>query len=110
MEMLTANAADISAVEKSIYENRVMLEQVTMENSRLHMVKTLANQQSHLHIAWDVFQQCFLTALYLQYIEQMREEILDAEKDKERYMQEARWMTEETHSLFSESFGSHLIF
>ncbi|KAK9959585.1 hypothetical protein ABG768_009699 [Culter alburnus] len=71
MEMLTANAADISAVEKSIYENRVMLEQVTMENSRLHM-----------------------------YIEQMREEILDAEKDKERYMQEARWMTEETQSLF----------
>ncbi|XP_067222996.1 coiled-coil domain-containing protein 175 [Chanodichthys erythropterus] len=71
MEMLTANAADISAVEKSIYENRVMLEQVTMENSRLHM-----------------------------YIEQMREEILDAEKDKERYMQEAKWMTEETQSLF----------
>ncbi|XP_048046605.1 golgin subfamily A member 6-like protein 22 [Megalobrama amblycephala] len=71
MEMLTANATDISAVEKSIYENRVMLEQVTMENSRLHM-----------------------------YIEQMREEILDAEKDKERYMQEAKWMTEETQSLF----------
>lgn len=47
METLTSNAAEISAVEKSIYENRVMLEQVQMENSRLHMVKTCANQ----HIA-----------------------------------------------------------
>ncbi|ROJ78771.1 Coiled-coil domain-containing protein 175 [Anabarilius grahami] len=36
----------------------------------------------------------------LTYIEQMREEILDAGKDKERYMQEAKWMTEETQSLF----------
>ncbi|KAL0169854.1 hypothetical protein M9458_034450, partial [Cirrhinus mrigala] len=46
MEMLTANAAVISAVEKSIYENKVMLEQVTMENSRLHVVKTQSNQHT----------------------------------------------------------------
>ncbi|KAG1924560.1 uncharacterized protein LOC120464924 [Pimephales promelas] len=71
METLTSNAAEISAVEKSIYENRVMLEQVQMENSRLHMC-----------------------------IEQMKEEILDAEKDKEKYMQEAKWMTEGKQSLF----------
>ncbi|XP_073683284.1 coiled-coil domain-containing protein 175 [Garra rufa] len=71
MEMLTANAAVISAVEKSIYENRVMLEQVTMENSRLHVR-----------------------------IEQMKEEILDAKKDKEKYTQESKWMNEEVQSLF----------
>lgn len=46
MEMLTANAAVISEVEKSIYENKVMLEQVTMENSRLHVVKTHTNQHT----------------------------------------------------------------
>lgn len=39
MEMLTANAAEISAMETNIYENGVMLEQVMMENSRLHVVK-----------------------------------------------------------------------
>lgn len=53
-------------------------------------------------------QQCFLTALYLQCIEQMKEEILDAEKDKEKYIQEAKWMTEGKQSLFSESFDNHL--
>lgn len=46
MEMLTANAAVISEVEKNIYENKVMLEQVTMENSRLHVVKTHTNQHT----------------------------------------------------------------
>ncbi|XP_050990090.1 interaptin [Labeo rohita] len=71
MEMLTANTAVISAVEKSIYENKVMLEQVTMENSRLHVR-----------------------------IEQMMEEILNAKKDKEKYTQEAKWMNEEMQSLF----------
>ncbi|KAK7142644.1 hypothetical protein R3I94_012104 [Phoxinus phoxinus] len=71
MDTLTSNAAEISAVEKSIYENRVMLEQVQMENSRLHMR-----------------------------IEQMKEEILDAEKDKEKYTQEAKWMAEGKQSLF----------
>ncbi|XP_016423052.1 myosin-11 [Sinocyclocheilus rhinocerous] len=71
MEMLTANAAVISEVEKSIYENKVLLEQVTVENSRLHVR-----------------------------IEQMKEEILDAKKDKEKYMQEVEWMNEEVQSLF----------
>ncbi|XP_043119569.1 golgin subfamily A member 6-like protein 22 [Puntigrus tetrazona] len=71
MEMLTANAAVISEVEKSIYKNKVMLEQVTMENSRLHVC-----------------------------IEQLKEEILDAKKEKETYMQEAEWMNEEVQSLF----------
>lgn len=41
MEMLTVHAAEISSVEKSIYENTVLLEQVNMENSRLHVVNTL---------------------------------------------------------------------
>lgn len=55
MGMLTANAADISAVEKSIYENRVMLEQVTMENSRLLVVKTHTNQYSHISTLLEMF-------------------------------------------------------
>ncbi|XP_042597838.1 myosin-11 [Cyprinus carpio] len=71
MEMLTANAAVISEVEKNIYENKVMLEQVTMENSRLHVRS-----------------------------EQMKEEILDTKKDKEKYMHEVEWMNEEVQSLF----------
>jgi len=109
METLTSNAAEISAVEKSIYENRVMLEQVQMENSRLHMVKTCPNQHRRISTSLEMFfQQCFLTTLYLQCIEQMKEEILDAEKDKEKYMQEAKWMTEGKQSLFSESFDKHL--
>lgn len=49
MEMLTANAAVISEVEKSIYENKVMLEQVTMENSRLHVVKSHTNKHTNAY-------------------------------------------------------------
>lgn len=33
---------------------------------------------------------------------------MDAEKDKEKYIQEAKWMTEGKQSLFSESFDNHL--
>lgn len=46
--------------------------------------------------------------MYLQCIEQMKEEKLDAEKDKEKYMKEAKWMTEGKQSLFSEYFDNHL--
>ncbi|KAA0710937.1 hypothetical protein E1301_Tti002955 [Triplophysa tibetana] len=61
MEMLTVHGAEISSVEKSVYENTVLLE------------------------------QC---------IEQMKEEISDAQKDKEQYTQEAEWMREQAPSLF----------
>ncbi|XP_005158711.1 coiled-coil domain-containing protein 175 isoform X1 [Danio rerio] len=71
MEMLTANAAEINAVETNIYENGVMLERVMMENSRLHVC-----------------------------IELMKEEIMAAKKDKEKYIQEAEWMNEEVQSIF----------
>ncbi|XP_065111573.2 coiled-coil domain-containing protein 175 [Paramisgurnus dabryanus] len=71
MEMLTAHAAEMASVEKSIYENGVMLEQVNMENSRLHVC-----------------------------IEQMKEEISDAQKDKEQYTQETEWMRKQAPSLF----------
>ncbi len=36
----------------------------------------------------------------------MKEDLLDAKKDKEKYMQEAEWMNEEVQALFSESFDS----
>ncbi|XP_051579060.1 repetitive organellar protein [Myxocyprinus asiaticus] len=71
MEMLTVHAAEISAIEKNIYENGVMLEQVNMENSRLHLC-----------------------------IEQMKEDISNANKQKEKYTQEAEWMKEAVQSLF----------
>ncbi|KAI7804642.1 putative myosin-2 heavy chain, partial [Triplophysa rosa] len=71
MEMLTVHGAEISTVEKIIYENTVLLEQVNMENSRLHVC-----------------------------IEQMKEEISDAQKDKEQYTHEAEWMREQAPLLF----------
>ncbi|XP_055028836.2 coiled-coil domain-containing protein 175 [Misgurnus anguillicaudatus] len=71
MEMLTAHAAEMATVEKSIYESWVMLEQVNMENSRLHVC-----------------------------IEQMKEEISDAQKDKEQYTQETEWMRKQAPSTF----------
>lgn len=47
----------------------------------------------------------FSTANYFQQrSEQMKEEILDTKKDKEKYMHEVEWMNEEVQSLFSESF------
>ncbi|XP_010903308.3 coiled-coil domain-containing protein 175 [Esox lucius] len=71
MELLRSHASDISTTEKNIYENGLMLEQVNMENSRLHVC-----------------------------IEQMKEDISNARKDKERHSQEIEWLKEEVHSLF----------
>ncbi|XP_056624515.1 early endosome antigen 1 [Triplophysa dalaica] len=71
MEMLTVHGAEIRTVEKCVYENTVLLEQVNMENSRLHMC-----------------------------IERMKEEISEAQKDKEQYTQEEEWMREQAPSLF----------
>ncbi|XP_014066670.1 interaptin [Salmo salar] len=71
MELLTSHAADIIATEKSIYDNGMMLEQVNMENSRLHVC-----------------------------IEQMKEDIWNTRKDQERHTKEIGWLKEEVHSLF----------
>lgn len=38
MELLRSHAQQISATERSVYENGLMLEQANMENSRLHLV------------------------------------------------------------------------
>ncbi|CAB1335410.1 unnamed protein product [Coregonus sp. 'balchen'] len=73
MELLTSHAADIIATEKSIYDNGMMLQQVNMENSRLHVC-----------------------------IEQMKEDIWNTRKDQERHTQEIGWLKEEVHSLFGE--------
>ncbi|KAJ7991092.1 hypothetical protein DPEC_G00293660 [Dallia pectoralis] len=70
MELRRSHASDISTTERNVYENGVMLEQVSMENSRLHVC-----------------------------IEQMKEDISNARKDKERHMQEIGWLKEEVHSL-----------
>lgn len=50
--------------------------------------------------------EMFSSVVFFQRIEQMKEEILDAKKDQEKYMQEAEWMNEEVQSLFSESFDT----
>ncbi|XP_055721233.1 coiled-coil domain-containing protein 175 [Salvelinus fontinalis] len=71
MELLTSHAADIIATEKSIYDKGMMLEQVNMENSRLHVC-----------------------------IEQMKEDIWNTRKDQERHTKEIGWLKEEVHSLF----------
>ncbi|XP_052001196.1 myosin-11 [Xyrauchen texanus] len=71
IEMLSFHTAEICAIEKNIYENGVMLEQVNMENSRLHLC-----------------------------IEQMKEDISNAKKEKEKYTQEAEWMKDAVQSLF----------
>lgn len=38
MELLSTQAEQIRAIERSVYENGLMLEQVNMENSRLRLV------------------------------------------------------------------------
>lgn len=52
-------------------------------------------------------QQSSVIVLLLQCIEQMKEEISDAQKDKEQYTREAEWMREQAPSLFSESVVNH---
>lgn len=41
MELLRSDAEQISAVERSVCENGLILERVRMENSRLHLVGQL---------------------------------------------------------------------
>ncbi|KAM9568104.1 coiled-coil domain-containing protein 175 [Salvelinus alpinus] len=77
MELLTSHAADIIATEKSIYDKGMMLEQVNMENSRLHVC-----------------------------IEQMKEDIWNTRKDQERHTKEIGWLKEEVHSLFESLFDA----
>ncbi|KAL6477313.1 hypothetical protein MHYP_G00131480 [Metynnis hypsauchen] len=72
MERLINQAAEIGATEKSIYENGLMLEQVSMENSRLHLR-----------------------------IEQMKEELCNVEREKEKHSEQTGRMKEEMQSLFS---------
>ncbi|XP_053489429.1 centromere-associated protein E isoform X2 [Ictalurus furcatus] len=75
MELLRSHAQQISATERSVYENGLMLEQANMENSRLHLVG-----QSR--------------------IEQMKEDIINARKEKEKHTQETGWMKEEVQSIY----------
>ncbi|KAI4895592.1 hypothetical protein NFI96_013123 [Prochilodus magdalenae] len=72
MEKLVSQATEISTTEKSIYENGLMLERVSMENSRLHLR-----------------------------IEQMKEDICRAEREKEKLTEQLGWMQEEVRSLSS---------
>ncbi|XP_053538853.1 myosin heavy chain, striated muscle isoform X2 [Ictalurus punctatus] len=75
MELLRSHAQQISATERSVYENGLMLEQANMENSRLHLVG-----QSR--------------------IEQMKEDIINARKEKEKHTQETGWMKEEVQCIY----------
>ncbi|XP_066532055.1 coiled-coil domain-containing protein 175 isoform X2 [Hoplias malabaricus] len=70
MEMLVNQAAEISSTEKHIYESGLMLEQVDMENSRLHLR-----------------------------IEQMKEDLFNAETEKETHSEQMMWMKEAVQSL-----------
>ncbi|KAL7862514.1 hypothetical protein SRHO_G00139550, partial [Serrasalmus rhombeus] len=72
MEELINQAAEIGATEKSIYENGLMLERVSMENSRLHLR-----------------------------IEQMKEELCNVEREKEKHSDQTGRMKEEMQSLCS---------
>ncbi|XP_046907358.1 coiled-coil domain-containing protein 18 [Hypomesus transpacificus] len=71
MGTLKTHAAEISTTENSIYENGVKLEQVNMENSRLHLC-----------------------------IEQMKEDLADARSEKERHIQDIGRLNREELSLF----------
>ncbi|KAB5562650.1 hypothetical protein PHYPO_G00020360 [Pangasianodon hypophthalmus] len=71
MELLRSHAEQISATERSIYENGLMLEQVNVENSRLRLC-----------------------------IEQMKKDITDARKEKTKHLQEMSWMKEEVQSIY----------
>ncbi|KAF4083735.1 hypothetical protein AMELA_G00120100 [Ameiurus melas] len=77
MELLRAHTEQIGATERSIYENGLKLEQANMENSRLHLR-----------------------------IEQMKEDIINARKEKEKHTQETGWMKEEVQSIYRKFSGS----
>ncbi|XP_020509344.2 coiled-coil domain-containing protein 175 [Labrus bergylta] len=71
MDVLDKQASELRAVEVSIYDNRVKLEQVSMENSRLHLR-----------------------------IRQMTGDVTRARGDKERYWQEVQQYKQKMSSLF----------
>ena len=71
MDLLNKQASELRAVEMSIYDSRVKLEQVNMENSRLHLS-----------------------------IRQMTEDVSRARKDKDRYLQEIHQLKQDTKALF----------
>ncbi|KAF3687208.1 Coiled-coil domain-containing protein 175 [Channa argus] len=70
MDMLDKQASELKAVEISIYDNKVELEQVNMENSRLHLC-----------------------------IRQMTDDISRARQNKERYWQEIQKFNEDINAL-----------
>ncbi|XP_029295694.1 coiled-coil domain-containing protein 175 [Cottoperca gobio] len=71
MDMLDKQASDLRAVEVSVYDNGVKLEQVNMENSRLHLR-----------------------------IRQMTEEVGRARENKGRYWQEVQQFKRDIKALF----------
>ncbi|GAA6086418.1 myosin-7 isoform X1 [Tachysurus ichikawai] len=71
MELVQSDAEQIRATERSIYELGLMLEKVKMENSRLHLC-----------------------------IERMKEDIVNARKEKVKHTQETDWMKEEVKSIY----------
>ncbi|KAF3851960.1 hypothetical protein F7725_005315 [Dissostichus mawsoni] len=71
MDVLGTQASEMRAVEISVYDNSVKLEQVSTENSRLHLA-----------------------------IQQMTEDVTRAREDKERYWQEVQQFERNTKTLF----------
>lgn len=71
MDVLKEQAAELRAAEISVYDNRVKLEQVSMENSRLHLC-----------VRW------------------MTDDVSGARLDRDRYWQEARKCDEDRTALF----------
>ncbi|XP_018556551.1 LOW QUALITY PROTEIN: cingulin-like protein 1 [Lates calcarifer] len=70
VDMLDKQAAELRAVEMSIYDNSVKLEQVQMENSRLHLC-----------------------------IRQMTEDVSRARRNKDRYWQEIQQFNQDIKAL-----------
>lgn len=83
MDMLNKQASELRAVEISIYDNSVKLEQVSMENSRLHLC-----------------------------IRQMTEDVNRTRQNKDRYQQEIHKFTEHIKTLcesLQEAWGEDLL-
>ncbi|XP_062379289.1 coiled-coil domain-containing protein 175 [Sardina pilchardus] len=83
LEILKSQAEQISETERVIYENGVMLEQVDRENCRFHVC-----------------------------IEQMKEDVFNANQDKARHTQETEWLREEVGSLFKsllDAWGNDIV-
>lgn len=70
MDLLDRQASELRSVELSVYDNSVKLEQVGMENSRLHLC-----------------------------IRQMTDNVNRAQENKDRYLQEIRQFNKDTRAL-----------